>query len=1170
MILLKQFGSYGKFLYQQLLRQVAYLILGLVFSFHTHAERVSQKITIVKKSVPLSIVFKTIEKQTGFLFFYDKVLIEKKKPIDITIVNASLEEALNTCLKGQELTYTIVRNTIVIQPKKTETAQFVSTTNRQNLPPPIEIQGTVENLRGEPIQNVSVMLKGTDIGTTTDINGNFSITAPDNKNIDLVFSSVGYHTKTVAVGNETRLRVTLENNATALNEVIVTTGYSSQRKKDITGAVSVVDVNAMKAIPTGSAEQALQGQASGVTVLSSGAPGGRNDIFIRGVTSFGNSQPLVIIDGVQGSLTDLNVNDIASMQVLKDAGAASIYGVRGSNGVIVITTKKGKTGKPSLSYDSYFGVQVPPKGNVFNLLNSQDYATLYSKVNPGNILFANGLPDYTYAGPSSAGTANEGDSTIDPSRYNFEASNPQNDYLIQKINKSGTDWFHEIFKPAPMQSHTITASGGTDRSNYLFSLGYLDQQGTLINTFLKRYSVRANTELNITKNITIGENIYLFYKQNPGFNNQQEGNAVSLAFRTMPIIPVYDIMGNYGGTWLGPDLGTVENAVAVQQRTANNKNNFWDAIGNVYGEVRFLKHFSIRSSFGGTLDHESTHNFTYNAYNDKQGHTSQNSYNENAYFNSSYTWTNTLTFKNTYGKHDFKILAGSEAVQNYGEGLGGSSNQFFSTDPNYVFLNNGTSNVTNYSNAYKNTLFSLFSRLDYTFNDKYLLAATIRKDGSSVFGANKRFGIFPSFSLGWRLSNESFMKDIHFINDLKLRGSYGILGSQANVNASNAFTLYSSGFGTSYYGITGANSTTTQGFYQSNNGNPNTEWEKDVITNVGLDASLLEYKVDLSIEWYKKSINGLLFPQPLPATAGNANPPTVNIGDIENKGWDFSATYHGTISQDISYQVGLNLTTYKNLVVKIPDPGYFDVSGSRIGNLVRNQEGHPVGSFYGYQVIGLFQNASDIAKSPTQTDAAPGRFKYKDINGDGEITPEDRTFIGNPNPDYTYGINLRTNIKNFEFSAILYGSQGNDDINFVKYYTNFFGTSEGKGRSNVIKNAWTPENPNSNVPVAEYVSTFSTNGVFNSYYKENGSFLKLRSLVVGYNINAAGLKKLNITKFKIYLQAANLFTITKYTGLDPELTGSLSGNQASAAFGIDYGNYPNNQKNFLLGVNLTF
>ncbi|MBA2762216.1 MAG: SusC/RagA family TonB-linked outer membrane protein, partial [Segetibacter sp.] len=686
------------------------------------------------------------------------------------------------------------------------------------------VKGRVADSTGKPIAGVTVHVKGTDAGTSTNANGEYTINVPGNGT--LVFSSIGFTMKEIPINGQSVVDVTLLEESKVLNEVVMT-GYSVQRKKDITGSVAVVDVNAVKSIPTGSAEQALQGQASGVTVIGSGAPGGRNDIFIRGVTSFGNSQPLIIVDGVQGSLTDLNINDIASMQVLKDAGAASIYGVRGSNGVIVITTKKGKSGQPTISLDSYYGVQTPAKGNVFNLLNSRDYATLFKQVNPGTVLFANGLPDYTYAGPSSAGTAMEGDPSVDPAKYNFDASNPQNDYLIQRVNKSGTDWFHEIFKPAPMQSHTITGSGGTDRSNYLFSLGYLDQQGTLINTYLKRYSARVNTELKINKNIKVGENVYLFYKQNPGFNNQQEGNAVSLAFRTLPVIPVYDINGNYGGTWLGPELGTVANAVAVQQRTANNKNNSWNVIGNVYVEVNFLNHFTARSSFGGTVNHRSTHNFIYNSYNDKESHTSKNRYNENAFFNSSYTFTNTLNYNNTFGNHNIKVLAGAEAIENYGESLGGSSSSFFSADPNYLFLNNGTSNVTNYSSAYVNTLFSLFSRLDYSFNDKYLLGATIRRDGSSVFGSNKRYGIFPSFSLGWRVSNEDFMKNVTFVNDLKIRGSYGILGSQANVSASNAFTLFSSGFGTSYYDITGSGST-GQGFFQSRIGNLNTGWEQDV------------------------------------------------------------------------------------------------------------------------------------------------------------------------------------------------------------------------------------------------------------------------------------------------------------------------------------------------------
>ncbi len=1035
---------------------------------------------------------------------------------------------------------------------------------------PITVSGTVTtSSEGPGFPGVNVLVKGTSTGTVTDVNGKYSLNVPDEDNI-LVFSSIGYITQEVAVNGRAVIDIALEEDVRSLDEIVVV-GYSTQEKKDITGSVAVVNTEALKSIPTGSAEQALQGQVSGVTVISSGAPGGRNDIFIRGVTSFGNTQPLIIVDGVQvqDGLNDININDIASMQVLKDAGAAAIYGVRGSNGVIVVTTKKGKSGAPTISYDAYYGVQTPPKGNVFDLLNSQDYATLFKQVNPGTVLYANGLPDFTFAGPGIAGTAMAGDPAVDPAKYNFDAANPDNDYLIQQVNKAGTDWFHEIFKNAPMQSHNLTASGGTDKSNYLFSLGYLNQQGTLIETFLKRYSARINTQFNLHKNIRIGQNAYLYYKQNPGFSNQSEGNAISVSYRILPIIPVRDIKGNYGGTWLGPDLGTTSNPVAIQERTRNDRNNFWNVTGNVFAEVDILNHLTARTSFGGVLDSRYYYNFNFNRYNDKEGHAGDNGYNENAQYNSSYTWTNTLNYSNTFGQHTVQLLAGSEAINNAGRTLGGAANNFFSTDPDYLVLNNGTSNVTNYSRAYENTLFSLFSRLDYSYDDKYLLAATIRRDGSSVFGSDKRYGLFPSFSLGWRVSGEDFMSNISFLNDLKLRGSYGILGSQTNVSAANAFTLFNSGFGTSYYAITGSGNT-QQGFFQSRNGNPNTGWEEDVITNVGFDATVLDYKLDVSVEWYKKSINGLLFPLLLPATAGGAEPPTINVGDIQNKGWDVSASYRGSINTDLQYRVGANITTYKNLVVKIPDPGYFDVSGSRIGNLVRNQVDHPVGSFFGYEVVGLFRDEADVSASPPQTDAAPGRFKYRDVNGDNEITPDDRTFFGDPNPNFTYGLNLGINYKGFDFSSIFYGSQGNDAINFVRYYTNFFGTSEGKGKSNVLKKAWTPENPDATTPVAEYASTFSTNGAFNSYFMEDGSFLKLRSLILGYTINPDVLQRYGVSKFRVYLQAANLFTITQYTGLDPELTGSLDGSQSSAAFGIDYGNYPNNQKNFLFGVNLIF
>ncbi|HUP11695.1 MAG TPA: TonB-dependent receptor, partial [Niastella sp.] len=381
----------------------------------------------------------------------------------------------------------------------------------------------------------------------------------------------------------------------------------------------------------------------------------------------------------------------------------------------------------------------------------------------------------------------------------------------------------------------------------------------------------------------------------------------------------------------------------------------------------------------------------FNRYNNTVGNTAPPTLSENAQYNTRTIWTNTLKYSNEFGAHNLSVLVGSEALRNYGRSVGGGVTGLFSTDFNFLQLGNGTSNVTNFSSAYVNALFSLFSRVDYSFNDKYLLGLTVRRDGSSKFGSKKRYGVFPSVSAGWRATNEKFLQNVSWLNDLKLRASYGILGSEQNVNASNAFTLFGGSFADAYYDIGGTSNSIVQGFYQTRNGNPNTSWEENVVTNVGFDATLFGSKLDVSFEVYKKSINGLLFPQPLPATAGNAAPPVINIGDIQNKGWDFSGFYHGKASQDFKYNIGVNLTTYKNLVVKIPDPGYFDVSDSRIGNLIRNKVGNPVGSFYGYKVVGLFKDDADVAKSATQTDAAPGRFKYLDVNNDGEISPDDRT-----------------------------------------------------------------------------------------------------------------------------------------------------------------------------------
>ena len=1012
------------------------------------------------------------------------------------------------------------------------------------------------------LSGVTVNVKGTSTTTQTDSEGNFKINASPTS--VLVFSYVGFESQEMPLNNRTNVDIFLNRISGSLDEVVVT-GYSSQSKKDITGSVAVVDVKSMKSIPTGAAEQALQGQAAGVNVITSGAPGGRSNIFISGVTSFGDNQPLVIVDGVQSSLHDINPNDIESVQVLKDAGAASIYGVRGANGVVIVTTRKGKSGAPKVTYDAYYGIQTPPGGNVLNIASPTAYADFVKKMKPGTALFANGIPDYMYAGPGVVGVGMEDDPTVDPSNYVFDPTNRNNDYLIQRFNKGGTDWFHEVFKPAPMQNHTVSVSGGTPNAKYLFSAGYLNQQGTLIETYLKRYSVRLNTEFKLHKNIKIGQNAYVFYKQNPAFNNQSQQNAIFYAYTIPSMIPVHDIMGNYGGTWAGPELGNRWNPVALLENTRNNRANTWSTIGNLYAEVDFLKHFTARTSFGGTIENIYNQSFFPNQYQEKEQHAGLNRLEENSAYNSNYIWTNTLTYDNTFGEHTLKVLGGSEYIRNYGRAVGGSASGLFSADPNYLILNNGTSNVTNFSSAYVNTLYSLFGRADYSYGNKYLVSATVRRDGSSRFGSTKKFGVFPSVSAGWRISSEKFMENVTWINDLKVRGSWGKLGSQNNVSPTNAYTLFNSTFGNSYYDVSGSGSI-RQGFYQTNIGNENTGWEENIITNIGFDASILNRKLDVSVEWYKKRIDGLLFPQPLPATVGGASAPVINIGDIENKGMDFSATYHGSAGSDLTYNIGANITTYKNTVVDIPGPGYFDVS------VARNEEGYPVGSFFGYDVIGFFQSDEDVDKSPTQQAAAPGRFKYRDVSGNNEVNTEDRTHIGNPNPDFTYGLNLNGTYKRFDLSVIFYGSQGNDVFNSLRFQLGKWGDFPAALSNEFIFDSWSPENPNAKAPMPENASNFS-NGGTNSFYVEDGSFFKCRSAMLGYSLDRSIFGNVPIERIRLYFQVTNLFTITKYSGLDPELSsafGSLGSSQQSAAFGIDNSNYPNNFKNFILGLNISF
>ncbi|MGN6436014.1 MAG: SusC/RagA family TonB-linked outer membrane protein, partial [Agriterribacter sp.] len=937
------------------------------------------------------------------------------------------------------------------------------------------LQGVVKDEKDNPVPNVSIVVRATSVGTTTDSHGNFSITAKQGDVLDI--SSVGFKNQSITVGKSAQISITLESDVSSLSDVVVI-GYGTSRKKDLTGSVAVVNLNDAKKQPTSSLTNMLQGQVSGVSVIGSGQPGQSPVIRIRGVNSFGNNVPLYVVDGVPTqNIDDINPNDISSAQVLKDAGAASIYGSRASNGIIIITTKKG-SGRVKVSYDGYYGTQVPPQGNVWNTLSTQEMGDLTwlafnnAKITrpndpftpPVHAQYGNGatpvIPDYIL--PSGA---KEGDPGTSPADYYLDPNYTDPSALstfnqIVKANKTGTDWFHEIFKNAPMQSHNLQVANGNENGSYLFSVNYFNQQGILINTYLKRYTIRANTQFKLSDRVRIGENLSYSVSENPLTDILVEGQGIGMAMRLHPMVPVYDIMGNYAGS-RGRDLGNARNPVAIQQRTANNRNVAGRLFGNVFGEADILPNLQFRTVFGGEWYSGYNHSFAYPQYeNSENGST--NSFTESSYAGANWTWSNTVTYEPELGDaHNIKLLAGTEAYKNVNRGLTSTSFSYISFDPSYVNLTNGAGTKTNGSERFANALFSYFGRVDYTFKSKYLLSATIRRDGSSKFIGNNRWGTFPAVSVGWRTSQEKFMSSVHWLSDLKIRGSWGIMGNQLNALDANSYTLYRGTRNTSYYDITGSGNV-AEGLWLYQRGNQDGRWEKNINFNIGFDASILGGKIDLSADYYRKNIEDLLFTITLPGTFGAANVPAYNVAAMTNSGIDLYAAAHLNAGGKLKIDLEGTFTTYRNKITQIDANGtpYFDLDGRRFNGatIIRNAVGQPVSSFYGYQVEGFWSSWEEIDaanKAAVNTgkatqymrDMAPGRFKYADIDGNGYINANDRTFLGNPNPKFSYGLNIGLKYKNFDFSTFIFGVAGNKIWNNVKWWRDFAGTFPGTAKS---------------------------------------------------------------------------------------------------------------------------
>ncbi len=1055
------------------------------------------------------------------------------------------------------------------------------------------VTGTVLDEFDVGLPGVSVLVKGTTTGTATDIDGKYSLNVPNDQAV-LVFSFIGYGTMEQVVGNRSVVDVKLTPDEQTLTELVVT-GYTIDSRRETTGAIATVDPKDLTVIPTGNIEQTLQGRVSGVTVITNGQPGTTSIIRVRGFGAFGGNQPLYIVDGVPVGSTDfLNPDDIESTTVLKDAAAASIYGARAANGVIIYTTKRGRKGNQKLrvDYNGMFGVTTPGRG--LDMMNPADFAeyTWLAETNQARIdgrapnyehpQFGTGstpvLPYYINVGGQAGVPGPFTPAQIEEQRalYNIDPTKGPIHQLVRAATGEGTDWYGAITRNAPLNRHSIGLSGGSETSRFFLGLGIQDQAGILLNNDFRRISFRANSEFDVTKRLRIGENFQATYRRALGITGDAGGagssddeNQILTAFRMPSIIPVYDEFGGYAGT-AARGFNNPRNPVAERDGIVDNRNFDANIFGNVYAEYDILDDLRFRTSIGGQYN-----NYYFYGYSRLQYENSENNsafgYNEGSGYVFGWTFTNTLSWKRTFGKHAFDVIIGQEALNTgAGRNISASGQNPFSQDPDFINISNlpVSSRIVN-SNLFNGVNFSsYFGRVNYTFNDKYLFSAVLRRDGSSRFGANARYGTFPAFSAAWRISSEDFLSSATWIDDLKIRGGWGQMGNSNNVDPNNQFSLFGGTVGASSYDITGSNSSAQIGFRRTRIGNPNAQWETAVTQNVGFDGTFFNGRLDVIFDWWRKDTKDLLFQVPIPLTAGsNAAPPAVNIGEMLNRGLDLLVTTRGNLSSEFTYELTVTGSTLKNEIVSLA-PGLdfiTSINPSFRGiQPIRNQVGQSLSAFFGYRQIGLFQSEEDVASHATQTGAAPGRLKFEDINGDGVIDPDDRTFLGSPVPDFTGGVNFTVGYKGFDLSAYLYTSIGNEVWNQSIWFTDFFQTFEGAAISERLKNSWSPQNPNGTVPIVERTTNFSTSEQANSYYMEDGSYLRLQNVTFGYTLPQDLLEKWNLQRLRVFASANNLFTITGYEGLDPAVGGAADTN-----FGIDVGNYPVT-RGYTFGLNLSF
>ncbi|EGN56068.1 TonB-dependent receptor [Hallella multisaccharivorax DSM 17128] len=992
----------------------------------------------------------------------------------------------------------------------------------------ITVSGTVVDKTGEPIIGASVIEKGTTKGAVSDLDGHFTFKA--SKGATLTISYIGFTSQEVKAAPN--LQITLQENAKELSEVVVT-GYQVQRKADLTGAVSVVNVDDLAKQNENNPIKALQGRVPGINISADGNPSGSATVRIRGVGTLNNNDPLYIIDGVptKSGMHELNGNDIESIQVLKDAASASIYGSRAANGVIIITTKQGKDGKVKVNFDASLSAQT--YAHKMKVLNAEEFGQVMWQgyVNEGLDPNTNGL-GYRYNWSYDA----QGTPVLN--------SLSMNKYLdaAGTTPAADTDWFKETTRTGLIQQYNVSLSNGNDKGSSYFSLGYYKNKGIIKTSDFERLSARMNSDYKLIKVgdrniVSIGENFTL----NRTSEVQAPDGFLENVLQFNPSIPIYTENGSYAGPVGGyPDR---ENPVARLQRNSDNRYTYWRAFGGTYLNINPFKNFNVKTTFGLDYAQKQQRIFTYpitegtvanstNAVEPKQEHWTK------------WMWNAVATYNFETGKHRADFLAGTELNREDDTNFSAKRYGFSVLNPDYMWPNAGVGEAEAYGGGEGYSLVSFFGKANYNYADRYLASVTVRYDGSSRFGKNNRYGTFPSVSLGWRLSEEKFMKGINWIDNLKLRASWGQTGNQEISNIARYTTYVSNygeagfggqGYGTSY-DIAGTNGgqTLPSGFKRNQLGNDDLKWETTTQTNIGLDYGFFGDALYGSLEWYYKKTSDILVYMPGIAVMGEGSDQWINAGEVTNKGIEFNIGYRGKIA-DFQYDLSGNIGTYRNKVTKLPET--IAARGTFGGNGVYSVVGHPMYSQVGYVYDGIFKSQDEIDNHAVQNGAGLGRIRWKDLNGDNVINEKDQKWIYDPTPDFTWGLNIYLQYKNVDLTMFWQGVQGVDVISDLKKETDLWSglniSNLNKGRR--LLDAWTPLNNGSNIPA---ISTMDNNNEkrVSSYFVENGSYAKLRTIQLGYNFPKSIYEKLYLTRLRAYVSAQNLLTIKSknFTGVDPE------------------------------------